>query len=238
MINTVLMDLDGTLIKLTERAFSKAYFTRLCGKICPLGYTPEAVTNGIYDGIKAMRCNDGSRTNYDAFWEAFEVVLGKEIRKTETMLEDFYRTEFDEIREVLLGESCAKELVETLKAKGYTLVLATNPLFPAQAQYTRMSWAGLTPDDFAHVTHYENSHFCKPNPRYYEEILQIIGKAPDECMMIGNNASEDMAAAAAGLQVYLVTDHLENAKNLPIDEFEQGSLEELLRAVKDSDVRR
>ncbi len=232
MINTILMDLDGTLIRLTEREFSKAYFNRLCAKLCPLGYTPEAVTSGVLGGLKAMKQNDGSKTNSDAFWEVFEAALGSEVRALSETLESFYRTEFDGIREVLLGDNCAKELVETLKGKGYTLVLATNPLFPAQAQYTRLAWAGLTPDDFAHVTHYDNSHFCKPNPRYYEEILHIIGKTPEECLMIGNNALEDMAAKAAGLKVYLVTDHLENAKNLPIDGYEQGTLEELLTAVK------
>lgn len=232
MINTVLLDMDGTLLPFEQEAFVDAYFRALCRKLAPLGYAPDDVVKAVWGGTKAMIRNDGTVANHDRFWDAFAAVFGEEIRRTEAMLDRFYTEEFHDVKAVLSGETCAKEIVNTLSEKGYTVVLATNPLFPAVAQAARLSWAGLSPDDFAHVTHYENSRFCKPNLAYYEEILSVIGKRPDECMMIGNSVAEDMIAEKLGMQTYLVTGFVENPKNEDTTRFCQGSLEDLLEHVK------
>lgn len=232
MLNTILMDLDGTLLPFEQDEFIKAYFTLLCKRLAPKGYAPDDIVKGVWTGTKAMVQNDGTVFNSDRFWEAFASCLGDGIREEESNLDEFYLGEFDSIKSVLRGTSCAKKLVKMLKEKGYTVVLATNPLFPEQAQRTRMAWAGLKPADFALVTHYTNSHFCKPNPRYYEEILQTIGKTPDECLMIGNSVSEDMIAEKCGIGVYLINDHIENPNDEPTDRFEQGSLADFLEYAK------
>lgn len=62
-----------------------------------------------------------------------------------------------------------------MKAKGYPLVLATNPLFPRMATLERVAWAGLDPADFVLITTFENCRFTKPNPGYFLEILEVIG---------------------------------------------------------------
>ncbi len=232
MINTILMDLDGTLLPFWQKDFVEGYFTRLCKQIVPLGYAPDDVVKAVWAGTKAMIKNDGSCLNADRFWDTFASMLGEEVRQTVTMLDTFYRTEFDTVREILQEETCAKEIVEILRGKGYTVVLATNPLFPAVAQHTRLAWTGLTPDAFAHITHYENSRYCKPNPRYYEEILDTIGKRADECLMIGNSVGEDMIAASLGMDVYLVEGYVENPDNLPTDGFKQGRLSDFLAYAK------
>ena len=228
MLNTILMDLDGTLLPFDQEEFIKTYFGLLCKRLAPMGYAPDAVVAAMWQGSKAMITNDGTALNRDRFWEAFAQVLGDGIYEEENHLDEFYLGDFDNVRTILRGETCAKALVDRLKAKGYTVVLATNPLFPEQAQRTRMSWAGLTPADFAHVTHYGNSHFCKPNLRYYEEILQMIGKTAEECLMIGNSVSEDMIAQTLGMQTYLVTGLVENPNGDPTDCFAQGSLADFL----------
>ncbi|MBR6728407.1 MAG: HAD family hydrolase [Clostridia bacterium] len=59
------------------------------------------------------------------------------------------------------------------------------------------------------MTTYENSHSCKPNPAYFVEITKRLGLDPTKCLMIGNNAREDVwAAGKAGLNAYLLTDCL------------------------------
>ncbi len=232
MIDTVLMDLDGTLLPFEQNEFIHTYMTLLCKRLAPIGYAPDKVVKAVWAGCEAMVKNDGTVLNRDRFWEAFAAVLGEGIRGEEQHLDDFYLGEFDSVRSVLKETSCARELVDLLKEKGYTVVLATNPLFPEQAQRTRMAWAGLTPSDFALVTHYTNSHFCKPNPRYYEEILQTVGKAPEHCLMIGNSVAEDMIADALGMQTYLITGYVENPQNKPTDCFAQGTLAEFLEYAK------
>jgi len=82
---------------------------------------------------------------------------------------------------------------------------------------------GLRPEDFSYITAYENSTTCKPNPAYYAEILRKTGKRPQECLMVGNDATEDTAALEQGIGVYLVTDCLLNPKGRDISGLPQGT---------------
>ncbi len=224
MINTILFDLDGTLLPFFQDDFLKAYFGGLCKHMAPFGYAPEEASKAIWHGSKAMIKNDGTVTNDVRFWDGFAEVLGEEVRALKDPLDAYYNGEYDAIKAVLREETPAKAIVDALRQKGYMLVLATNPLFPRIAQEKRMSWAGLTASDFALVTDYENSRFCKPNLAYYEEVLQKIGKTPAECMMVGNSVGEDMVAKQLGMDVYLVTGYVENPKNLPTVGYKQGTL--------------
>ena len=122
----------------------------------------------------------------------------------------------------------------SLREKGYTLVLATNPIFPRAAVETRLRWVGLTAEDFACITTYENSRRCKPNPDYYRDILQQINVQPSDCLMIGNNPVDDMSAAQAGLNVFLVTDCLENPKGLPIAPYPNGTFDALRQRLENA----
>ena len=96
----------------------------------------------------------------------------------------------------------AAKTVNALKDRGYRLVLATNPIFPLVATKNRASWAGLSVDDFELCTTYENSSFCKPNIKYYGEILSKLGMAPEECLMVGNDVDEDMIAEKLGMKFF------------------------------------
>ena len=40
------------------------------------------------------------------------------------------------------------------------------------ATETRISWAGLKPEDFEFFTTYDNIGWCKPNLDYYREVLR------------------------------------------------------------------
>ena len=72
------------------------------------------------------------------------------------------------------------------------------------------------------MTTFENSHYCKPNLDYYKEIFENIGSNPNESIMVGNNALEDMISGELGVKTYLVTDNLENPNKVDIDQFENG----------------
>ncbi len=209
MIDTVLFDLDGTLLPFEQKEFIDAYFSRLCRALAPLGFSPREIVDAVWAGTAAMVKNDGGRSNKDVFWQEFTGRLGENARKAEALCDRFYAREFDEVKCVVRPGSPAKELVRALTASGFTVALATNPIFPAVAVRTRLSWIGLSPEDFALVTDYENSCFCKPNPRYFTRILECLGKRGDHCLMVGNSPQEDLPAAEAGCAVFLITDYLE-----------------------------
>ena len=139
------------------------------------------------------------------------------------MFDGFYANEFHGAKAACGENPLARRAIDGLKAKGYDVILATNPIFPLVGVETRLSWVGLRPEDFSYITAYENSTTCKPNPAYYAEILRKTGKRPQECLMVGNDATEDTAALEQGIGVYLVTDCLLNPKGRDISGLPQGT---------------
>lgn len=226
-VTTVLFDLDGTLLPMDQDIFINTYFKHLAAKLAPLGYEPKKLLKTIWDGTMAMIANNGSRPNIDAFWEVFAQVYGEDSLAHKPFIDGFYSSEFARVQEVCGFSPMAKEIVDSLKAEGKTVVLATNPIFPAVATENRIRWAGLTPEDFVLYTTYENSSFCKPNPKYYTEILEKIGRRPEECLMVGNDVSEDMITEKLGMNVFLLTDCLINKNEKDISAYPHGSFPEL-----------
>ncbi len=218
MINTVLFDLDGTLLPMDYDTFTKGYFKGLVAKLAPCGYEPQKIVDSVWKGTGAMMKNDGTLPNVDRFWAVFSAMNPEHWDPAHMELTDgFYSNEFHAAKKYTGENPLAKGLIDALKADGFEVVLATNPLFPKVGIEARLSWIGLTCDDFSLVTTYENMHFCKPNPKYYEEIMSMIGKKPEDCLMVGNNTDEDCAAAeAAGLKTILVTDCLINESCTPV----------------------
>ena len=230
MINTILLDLDGTLLQFSQEAFIGTYFTELKKVFAGMDIDPDLSVKAVWAGTKAMISNDGSRLNAHRFWETFAHTMRISNEQTGTIeaaCDSFYINEFDAVRSILKPNDITKPLVHTMVKKRYCVVLATNPLFPLCAVSTRLKWAGLELDDFQHITHYTNSTYCKPSRGYYSEIFLKINKNPEQCLMAGNNPSEDMVAAELGSEVFLVTDYLENEADVDITAFRRGTLAEL-----------
>ncbi len=232
MITTVLFDLDGTLLPMDEKVFITAYLGGLSRKMAPHGYEPEKLVESIWLGTGAMVKNDGIALNEQVFWNTFSSVYGRDTRVDEPLFESFYQKEFQEIRHVCGFDPRASETITTVKAMGLKTILATNPLFPAIATHSRVRWAGLKPTDFEHITTYENASFCKPNPNYYLEILRKCNLKPEECLMVGNDAQEDMVAQSLGMQVFLMTDCLIDRSGQDLSHYPQGSFPELLAYIR------
>ena len=227
-ITTVLFDLDGTLLPMDTEGFTKAYFALLAKKAAPYGYQPEPLVAAVWKGTKAMVKNDGTQPNDARFWDTFAGEQGEDVKRLRPEFDSFYANEFHGAKTACGENPWAKKAVDGLKARGYDVILATNPIFPLVGVRTRLSWIGLAPEDFSHVTAYENYTTCKPNPKYYGEILRNTGKRPEECLMVGNDALEDTAALQKGIGVYLVTDCLLNPTGRDISQVSQGSFQDFL----------
>jgi len=226
-IKVVLFDLDGTLLPMDQDLFVKAYFGALAKKLAPYGYEAEKLVGAIWTGTKAMVMNTGETNNEEAFWKKFSEIYGEEVREHIPVFDEFYRNEFISAKEVCGFNSKASEIINMLKDKGVRVSLATNPIFPAIATENRIAWAGLKPEDFEIYTTYENSSFCKPNPKYYLEITEKLGVKPEECIMIGNDVSEDMVSEKLGMKVFLLTDCLINKEDKDISQYPNGDFDKL-----------
>ena len=226
-IKAVLFDLDGTLLPMDQEVFTKAYFKGLCKKLAPYGYEPESLIKAIWNGTYAMIGNDGSISNEDCFWQEFAKLYGRDVRKDEPHFDAFYRNEFQNVKEVCGCNPKAKELIDRLKSKGIRIALATNPIFPLIATESRIAWSGLDVSDFELITTYDNIGFCKPNPKYYKEIINRMELLPEECIMVGNDVGDDMVAQSIGMQVFLLTDCMINKNDADIADFSQGDFDAL-----------
>ena len=226
-LDAILFDLDGTLLPMDQDVFLKAYFGSLVKKLAPIGYEPEKTVKAIYAGTGAMLGNDGTASNETVFWKTFCGILGENAREDEPHFTAFYENEFQRVKDVCGFDARAGMLIKKLKEKGYRLVLATNPLFPAVATLSRIRWAGLDAADFEWVTTYENAGFCKPNLKYYEEIMDKLGLKSENCLMVGNDVGEDMIAGKLGMKTFLLTDCLINRVGEDIAQYPCGSFEAL-----------
>lgn len=227
MITTILFDLDGTLLPMDQDTFAQAYIKGLALVAEPAGYSPMIFSTAVMAGTAAMVKNKGEQSNEEIFWDTLERTYGESVRKDIHMFDEFYATDFQKIKNVCGFEPKAAELIRYIKDKGYRVVLATNPLFPKVATESRILWAGLEPSDFEYFTTYENSHYCKPNLDYYREVLAKLNVSPEECLMVGNDVTEDMIAEQLGMKVFLLTDCLINKNNEDILQYPRGNVNDL-----------
>ncbi len=228
MIKVVLFDLDGTLLPMDQDVFIKAYFGGIAKRLANYGYEPQKLISAIWEGTTSMITNNGEKTNEARFWDKFASIFGENARNDEPRFNDFYVEDFDKVQISCGYNEKAYTVISKVKSLGLRSALATNPIFPAIATRKRIKWAGLDKDDFELITTYENSRFCKPNLKYYQDILSNLNVDGSECLMVGNDVSEDMVAKNLGMKVFLLTDCLINKKEEDINAYPHGSFDDLL----------
>lgn len=233
MLKYVFFDMDGTLLPMSLEEFIAAYFESLSKYLAPLGYKRDELVAAMWKGTVAMTKNDGSMRNSEAFWRVMEEVFGSKARADEEIMDRYYVTAFEEVKAACGFDPLVAPTIKALKDMGLKLVLASNPFFPEIGQRARLMWTGADPNDFEMFTSYELMHFSKPNPRYYEEILSILGAAPEECLMVGNDVEEDMVASTLGIDVFLAPACLINRKGADISRYPSGDMTALVNYVKE-----
>lgn len=233
-IKVVLFDLDGTLLPMDQDVFVKSYFGRLAKRLAPLGYEPDSLIKSIWVGTSAMVKNDGKKTNEEVFWDTFAAIHGEDARAHMPEFENFYKEDFPKVKESCGYDPEAAKALYEIKKAGLRVALATNPIFPEIATRQRIEWAGLTPTDFELFTTYENSRHSKPNPKYYEDVTKALGVSPKDCLMVGNDVSEDMIAESLGMKVFLIPRHVINKENKDLSVYPQGNFSNLVNYVKEN----
>ncbi len=231
-IKAVLFDLDGTLLPMDQEKFFKEYFKLLATKLYPYGYDdPKKLVKVIWGGVNAVEMNDGSRLNENVFWDFFNKGFPASDIDQKGVLREFYLNEFQALKTVCGFDSEADKAVKAIAKKGLRMVVATKPIFPDEANISRIEWAGLDVNDFEYYTSYDKCTFCKPDVGYYKEIADRLNVLPEECLMVGNDVSEDMTAEKSGMKVFLLINCLINSENKDISCYNSGSFAELLEYI-------
>lgn len=229
-IQAILFDLDGTLLPIDTDRFIRTYVQKLSAYMAE-HVEPEKLVKQLWASTEKMiRSNDGTLTNQEKFDSDFYAAVGSKEVLT-PLLDRFYEEEFPKLEELVQSYGFIPELIQVAKDKGYRLIVATNPLFPKTAILQRIHWTGARPEDFEWITSYETSHYAKPHPGYFQEIVERIGLPAEACLMVGNDAQEDLVAQKVGLKTYLVTDHLIDRGTPPFTPDGKGTMREFYEAL-------
>ena len=202
-IRAILFDLDDTLLENNMDRFLKGYFSLLAPHMAQL-VPPDKFMPALLASTRVMVENaDPAVTNQQAFSADFFPRVGRTMEEMMPAFDNFYATQFGQLRSLTRPRPEARAVVQSAFEAGLDVVIATNPLFPEAAIRQRMEWAGVADFPFKLVTSYEIVHASKPNPRYYAEIAGCLGRQPGECVMVGDDWSNDIAPAMqAGLHAY------------------------------------
>ena len=204
-IRAVLFDLDGTLLRVQMAEFIPRYINGLASH-CADFVAPKKFEKAMRSAIRGLIRfpGDGEMTNEQRLFATLQQQLGVPEAVLRQSLDLYRQSGMEDLQVLVKSIPLAKIIVEDCQRQDIPLVLATNPVFPEFMINARLEWAGLENLSFEHVTSYENSCYCKPQPDYFKEIAKQLGVDPEHCLMVGNDTQHDLAAAAIGMQTFLV----------------------------------
>lgn len=233
MKKLIMTDLDCTLLLMDQDAYINKYVNEIAKLFYEHGFDGKEIAKATMKASTAMILNNGSRTNKEAFEEAFKALVSENAEKALEIFPSVYGERYNSIKEVTSVNPYAQEIVSLMREKAEYVVVATQPMFPLEAVKKRLSWTNLKLEQFDDVTIYDTSTFSKPSAGYYKEIMDKFGATPSNTVMIGNDVNEDiLPCEKLGVETFLVKDGLINAQNHDISNLRQGTYPQLIEYLK------
>jgi len=202
-ISTLFIDLDETLLHSQGSIFRLLFLKHALRLLSPHTQSFWKSLKLIHQ-IRYLDYNaNSSRLNIDLASELFGKHLSLNDTQARSMFSEISYKIFDAIENYATPVQGAKDFIEWAKPK-FTLVLATNPIWPESVTRLRLKWSGIAEENFQFITHAENSTTCKPDRRYYQSLLDRFKLAPENALMIGDSFSKDGPAADVGISVVIL----------------------------------
>jgi HAD superfamily hydrolase (TIGR01549 family) len=196
-VTHLLVDLDDTLLQNSMEIFAPPYYKALSSYLAEF-VAPEVMLPKLLEGTNAMLKNtDPAITLEHSFDRIFYPGIGVSKEDLHPSLVQFYNIVFPKLEKYTHQIPAAIEMISDALEIGLKIVVATNPLFPLIAIQQRLQWAGLNANNipFELIACYEEFHFTKPNPAYFQEIISKLGIKANDCVMVGNDLDMDILPA-------------------------------------------
>jgi FMN phosphatase YigB (HAD superfamily) len=204
-VHTLLVDLDGTLLGNRALRLSVDFVKRSLNQLKSLSGKRNAFSTlmAIY---RELDKPTNETTNDNRVVELFSRRMKINPEEARAFLRDSVFKIFPELKRHFFPVPGSKEFLDWAKDH-YTLVLATNPVWPPEIVELRLNWAGIDPKLFRSFTHIRRMSACKPQKRYYQEILSQEGVRAEDCMLIGDDPKMDLPATNVGIRTFIVGDY-------------------------------
>ncbi len=228
---TLLLDLDDTCLGNSMDTFIPAYLQALADHISDY-IPPEELAPALMSSTEDMIQNSRpDQTLKQVFDQSFFPKIGINPNDFIDIYESFYAKKFPGLKGLTQIRPEAVRMVDEAFQRGYTVAIATNPLFPRTAILQRLEWAGLSPNNypFSLIPSYETAYFAKPNPAFFAEILSRLGWPEGPIVMVGDDFDDDIAPARLlGFGTFWISISEQTPKDRSQSSNGHGSLDDLL----------
>jgi FMN phosphatase YigB (HAD superfamily) len=224
----LLLDLDGTLLDI-EVSFFLGPLIEEIHRFFMDSLDMDRFRKGLFGGTEAIMATtraDGEN-NLEGFNRAFARITGMDVMEIDRRFRDFYTDVFPTLNCYGRPVKGAEKFVKKAADRGYTLCLATNPIFPLSAVMERLKWSGVGAEYFSFIPGMENMSTCKPNSDYYLQLSRVLAVDPSQCLMVGNDMEQDLPASKVGMGTFLVDGCVVNRGRTKLLPDARGSLEDL-----------
>jgi FMN phosphatase YigB (HAD superfamily) len=202
-VSTLLLDLDGTFLDVDMPAFLEVYCSHAGRRFVSPRELPRT-TRAMASAMQRMFASRAGTGTLDrVFFEGFSPAVGRSPLEVRKVFSAYHGAEFEQLRRLTAPREAARPLLEKALSLGYELVIATNPVFLLEAIRARIRWAGLEGIPLALVTAAEIMRCAKPHRRYFEQVLKLLGRRADECLMVGDDPVMDLPAGELGIGTWL-----------------------------------
>lgn len=231
MLKAVAFDMDDTLLSINLSAFIAVFAKDEATLLADVGRANPLSMLATFMGTMLnlnnnARAEDDLRTNRAYFDDEIERRSG--IPLADPVIAEvlgYYEREVLPTRNDTIiaarPRKGALEALDTVLSRGLRVALLTNPCFSEACIRCRMGWGELDDVPFELVTHMENTFRVKPSADYYLDCADRLGLAPDEILMVGNDAKRDFPSPDCGIQTAYV-----GGRRRPVRATWAGSMEE------------
>ncbi len=234
----LLFDLDDTLLDSNIEALVPVYFQKLAAHLADV-VPPDQMLQELMRSTMAMyRSTRPDQTLEEVFSEQFYPPLGTTRQAVADRIEQFYDEIFPTLQPLTRPRPEAVSLVEWAFSRGWSISVATDPLFPRKAILHRLRWANLAPEayPFRLISDFQTFHFAKASVSYFGEFLGHLGwDGESPLLMVGDSIERDVIPARqAGIPVFWLKANGQvspEAEGIP-----QGTISDLRTFLETTDI--
>jgi FMN phosphatase YigB (HAD superfamily) len=203
MIQAVFFDLDNTLLENDGDRFLEDFLDALAGHLAAL-VPPERFKEAAMVAGAALMADHPEATNHEAMLSTLASELNLPVPTLEAAVAAIAGEELARLGGPSRALPEAREAVLAVRARGLKTVIATSPIYPEGPIRERMRRAKVDDLPWDLITTWDNMHSVKPRASYFQEAAALLGVPPAHCLMVGDDAFQDLPARRAGFATYYV----------------------------------